>query len=68
MLSLTVPSNRKGSCRMTAILLLNTLKGKVLMSTLSIRMLPRLRFETRSKALIIELFPAPVLPTIPRRS
>lgn len=65
MLSRTVPSNRNGSCEIIATRLLKTLKGSVFMSTLSIKICPRVKFETLSIALIIELLPAPVRPHIP---
>lgn len=48
--------------------LLSIFSGNVFISTLSMRMLPLFKLETRSNALIIELLPAPVLPTKPIRS
>lgn len=48
--------------------LLSIFSGNVLISTLSMRMLPLFKLETRRSALIIEDLPAPVRPTQPIRS
>lgn len=66
--SLMVPENKKGSCGTIAMRLRKVLSGSVAMSTVSIVILPRYTGATRRRAASMELFPAPVRPTIPTRS
>ncbi|CAN7975627.1 unnamed protein product, partial [Ixodes persulcatus] len=63
-LSRRLPRTRLGSC-ITVTAFLSLLSGTALMSTPSIRMLPRELFRTRRSASTREDLPAPVLPTTP---
>ncbi len=59
------PEKSTGSCGMTAMTLLSVLRPTLAMFTLSMVICPSASSTSRSRAVTIELFPAPVRPTMP---